>query len=129
MRYACWRRPALSTRVSLWSVLAGAAPRYLALRRSQYWDEETLWRYQDEALKRTLAAAAQIPFYAERFGGMPRVEDFGKLPRLRRTDVGALNQSVRALHQNDGVRFTSAKSSGSTGMRAEFLFDRSHQIG
>jgi phenylacetate-CoA ligase len=113
--------------VSLWSVLAGAAPRYLALRRSQYWDEATLRRYQHDALRETLAAAAKIPFYAERFGASPRMEDFSKLPRLRRTDIRALNNSVSTLHHPS--EFTSGRSSGSSGMPAEFLFDRSHQIG
>jgi phenylacetate-CoA ligase len=114
--------------VSLWSVLAGAAPRYLALRRSQYWDEATLSRYQHDALSETLAAAAKIPFYAEVFGtSAPRIEDFGKLPRLRRSDIRALNQSVRSRPQT--AEFTSGRSSGSSGMPAEFLFDRSHQIG
>ena len=115
--------------MALWSTLAGAAPRYLALRRSQYWDAETLRAYQREALNKTLAAAAKIPFYAERFGGTPRAEDFRKLPRLRRTEIGALNGSVRALHRDDASRFTAGRSSGSSGMPAEFLFDRSHQIG
>ncbi len=113
--------------MSLWSVLAGAAPRYLALRRSQYWDEKTLRCYQHDALREVLAAAAKIPFYADRFGQSPRVEDFHKLPRLRRSDIRALNQSVRALHHPS--EFTSGRSSGSSGMPAEFLFDRSHQIG
>jgi phenylacetate-CoA ligase len=113
--------------MSLWSVLAGAAPRYLALRRSQYWDEATLRRYQHDALSRTLQAAAKIPFYAERFGGAPPVEEFDALPHLRRTDIRALNQSVRTLPHL--TEFTSGRSSGSSGMPAEFLFDRSHQIG
>ncbi len=115
--------------MTLWSVLAGAAPRYLALRRSQYWDEETLRRYQHDALNKTLAAAAKIPFYAERFGAAPRAEDYGKLPRLRRRDIDALSESVRAFHCDDRSGFSTAKSSGSTGTPAEFLFDRSHQIG
>jgi phenylacetate-CoA ligase len=113
--------------VSLWSVLAGAAPRYLALRQSQYWDEATRQRYQHDALSKTLAAAAKIPFYAERFGASPGVEDFATLPRLRRTDIRELNDSVRTLHHPS--EFTSGRSSGSSGMPAEFLFDRSHQIG
>jgi phenylacetate-CoA ligase len=113
--------------VALWSVLAGAAPRYLALRRSQYWDATTLLNYQREALNKTLAAAAQIPFYRDRFGATPGVDDFGKLPRLRRIEVGALNQSVRAFRRPS--EFTAGRSSGSSGMPAEFLFDRSHQIG
>jgi phenylacetate-CoA ligase len=99
------------------------------LRRSQYWNAATLHRYQHDALTKTLAAAAQIPFYAERFGDSPRVEDFAKLPRLRRVDIGALNASVRTLHRDNEAQFTTARSSGSTGMPAEFLFDRSHQIG
>ncbi len=115
--------------MSLWSVLAGAAPRYLALRRSQYWDPETLRRYQHDALGKTLAAAGKIPFYAERFGGAPRVEDFSTVPSLQRKDIRALIESVRGLHPNASTRFTCASSSGSTGTPAEFLFDRAHQIG
>lgn len=115
--------------MGLWSVLGGMAPRYLALRRSQYWDDATLRRYQHEALKRTLATAAKIPFYRDHFGGATGVEAFNLLPRLRRKDIRGLIESVRALHPDAASRFTSASSSGSTGTPAEFLFDRSHQIG
>jgi phenylacetate-CoA ligase len=115
--------------VAVWSVLAGAAQRYLGLRRSQYWDAEKLGRYQHEALKQTLKAAAQIPFYAQRFGGAPSARDLRQLPRLRRLDVRALNESVRDLYPDRAARFTCYSSSGSTGTPAEFLFDRAHQIG
>lgn len=113
--------------MALWSVLAGTAPRYLALRRSQYWDADTLRAYQYEALSKTLAAAAKIPFYAKRFGSAAHVEDFGKLPRLLRADIRELSAAVRALHHPS--EFTAGRSSGSSGMPAEFLFDRPHQIG
>jgi phenylacetate-CoA ligase len=114
--------------MSLWSVLAGAARRYLALRRSQFWNAEMLRRHQHEALKQTLAAAAKIPFYAQRLRAA-QVEDFRTLPRLRRLDIHALNESVRAQHPDAAQHFTCYSSSGSTGTPAEFLFDRSHQIG
>ena len=113
--------------MALWSTLIGAGPRYLGLLRSQYWDEARLRRYQHEALAKVLAAAAKIPFYAERFGATPKVDDFGVFPRLRRDDIRALTASVRARH--DPSEFTSGRSSGSSGMPAEFLFDRHHQIG
>ncbi len=105
------------------------APRYLALRRSQYWDDATLQRYQHDALSKTLAAAAKIPFYREHCGGAPRLEDFDRLPRLGRRDVRGLIESVRAMYPDTSARFTAASSSGSTGTPAEFLFDRAHQIG
>src|SRR5580704_10474741 len=100
-----------------------AAPRYAFLLRSQYWNADQRRAYTEQRLTRTLAAAAKIPFYAERFGGPQRPEDFARLPILERTDVAALNASVRSMYLPN-YRFLWGASSGVTGIEAEFLFDR-----
>jgi phenylacetate-CoA ligase len=105
-----------------------AAPRYAALLRSQYWRPERLREYTDRQLERTLKAAAKIPFYADRFTGTPRREDFARLPMLERTDIRALNASVRSRYPSDH-RFLWGASSGSTAIEAEFLFDRTRVRG
>jgi phenylacetate-CoA ligase len=105
-----------------------AAPRYAFLLRSQYWKPEQLRAYTERHLERTLNAAAEIPFYADRFGGSPKPEDFARLPLLERTDISALNASVRSMYPPDR-RFLRGASSGSTEIQAEFLFDRSRVRG
>ena len=60
-----------------------ATPGYLALRRSQYWDAEQFRDYTEARLEKVLAAAANIPFYRERFEGS-RIGDFAGLPILSR---------------------------------------------
>jgi len=107
---------------------AETLPRYLGLLRSQYWDGETQKKYTHSRISETLRAAARIPFYAERFGPAPKLEDFTSLPMLRRSEVPQLNLSVRSLY-SPAASFSSDCSSGSTGMPVEFLFDRSHQSG
>ncbi len=103
-----------------------SAPRFVGLLRSQYWPPPRLDSYRQERLARTLAAAARIPFYAARFGGAPRLENFASLPVLRRADVKGLNASVRSLYR-PGAALIHSRSSGSTGMPVEFIFDSSHQ--
>ena len=105
-----------------------AAPRYVSLLRSQYWKPDRLREYQQRQLERTLAAAARIPFYATHFGGTPRAHDFARLPILERTQVAALNASVRSMYPANH-RFLWGASSGSTAIEAEFLFDRSRVRG
>ena len=56
------------------------------------------------------------------------VGDFSRLSILRRSDIGSLQSSVRSLHP-PRTYFTHATSSGTSGERADFLFDRSHQRG
>lgn len=103
-----------------------ATPRYLALLRSQYWSAQQWSAYREQHLERTLDAAAKIPFYAERFGGRARIENLARLSILRREDVPALYRSVTAkLSSLQGILH--AASSGTTGVRAEFLFDWRHQ--
>jgi len=108
--------------------LLGAVPRYVALQRSQHWPPETLHAYTQARLRRTLEAAATIPFYTSRFREAPAPNDLGRLPLLERADVAALEQSVRALHPASAA-FQSDRSSGSSGMPVRFLFDRTHQWG
>jgi phenylacetate-CoA ligase len=105
-----------------------AAPRYAFLLRSQYWKPEQLRAYSERHLGRTLKAAAEIPFYADRLGGSRKPEDFARLPLLERTDISALNASVRSMYPPDR-RFLWGASSGSSGIEAEFLFDRSRVRG
>jgi phenylacetate-CoA ligase len=105
-----------------------AAPRYAFLLRSQYWRPERLRAYTERHLERTLKAAATIPFYATHFAATPKPEDFARLPLLKRTDIRELNLSVRSMYP-PGSRLHWGASSGSTGMQAEFLFDRSRLRG
>jgi phenylacetate-coenzyme A ligase PaaK-like adenylate-forming protein len=79
-------------------------------------------------LKQTIAAGSATPFYRERLGDVNPLDNWTDLPVLKRSEVPSLNQSVRGA-QNGAARFFSDKSSGSTGMPVEFLFDANHQIG
>ncbi len=105
-----------------------ALPRYASLLRSQYWTAEQLRACTERQLDRTLKAAAKIPFYAAHFGGPPQLQDFAQLPILERTDIAALNASVRSMYP-PGRQFLWGASSGSTAIEAEFLFDRSRVRG
>jgi phenylacetate-CoA ligase len=110
------------------SNLLGALPRLAQLMRSQYWSAGQHGSYRSTQLERTLQAAAAIPFYKSRLGGVPRAAELKGLPILRRGDLMELNRSVRTLHGPD-AKFLRAKSSGSTGQSVELLFDDSHQRG
>jgi len=108
--------------------LLEAVPRYLQLRRSQYWPSDRLDAYRRERLSRTFQAAMKIPFYASRFGAMPSSADLASLPILKRPDIAGLSRSVRSLYPPD-TKFINAKSSGTIGHSVDVLFDRSHQSG
>ncbi len=56
----------------------------------------------------------------------PKVKDLGRLSFLKRAQITALNSSVRSMYP-PARHFLSGASSGSTGMPAEFLFDR-HRV-
>jgi phenylacetate-CoA ligase len=114
--------------MSVLATLLDAAPRYAALIRSQYWTPEKLGAYRDAQLRKTLAAAAGIPFYAERLGRNPRIEEFRQLPVLQRPEVELLNRQVRSLRA-PGTHFIYERSSGTSGAAVELLLDRSHQRG
>jgi phenylacetate-CoA ligase len=114
--------------VGLFGRLAEAVPRYVALLRSQYWQSEQLESYRERQLERTLRASANIPFYADRLAGRTRIADFDALPILKRADIAPLSASVRALHP-PATRFVSERSSGTSGVAVELLFDASHQCG
>ncbi len=105
-----------------------ALPRYASLLRSQYWSAEQLRAYTRRQLDRTLKAAAKIPFYTAHFGATAKLRDFTRLPILERTDIAALNASVRSMYPA-GHQFLWGASSGSTAIEAEFLFDRSRVRG
>jgi phenylacetate-CoA ligase len=114
--------------VSLVGRLAEAAPRYAALLRSQYWRPEQLESYREQRLRSTLAAAAKIPFYAQRFGGAVSPADLSSLQVLERSDISSLSASVRSLHSRN-TAFVGERSSGTSGVAVELLFDTSHQRG
>jgi len=107
---------------------ARALPRYFRLLRSQYWDRERLNRCVNFNLLETLQVAAKIPFYVASYRGVAPLEDFTRLPILKRRDIPDLNRAVRDCLK-PGTRFSTDWSSGSTGLPAEFLFDVAHQVG
>ncbi|MBN2056509.1 phenylacetate--CoA ligase family protein [bacterium] len=110
------------------ALLVRMGARYIRLLRSQFESERIRRRRIHARLAAVLAAAGRIPFYRERFGGNLAPEDFIRLPVLERRGIGDLNRSVRSLHSL-ATRFLADRSSGSTGLPAEFLFDHTHQAG
>jgi phenylacetate-CoA ligase len=106
--------------------LVACAPRLARLQRSQYWGPERLAAHQQRRLGSVLAAAAHIPFYADHFGSGDINRKLSELPILRRSRVPELTRSVQSLFP-PGTKFLSDRSSGSTGMPVDFLFDASHQ--
>ena len=108
--------------------LLEALPRYLVLKRAQYWPSDRLEAYRQERLSRTFQAAMKIPFYASRLGTTPSPEDLGRLPILKRPEIADLSRSVRSLYPAD-TKFINAKSSGTIGHAVDVLFDRTHQSG
>ena len=104
----------------------GSLALYAQRLRSQYWKPHKLQNLRARKLSTVLRLAQQIPFYAERWPG--NVSDLRAVPVLRRGDVAGLNESVRSLYPPDQA-FAADRSSGSTGMPAEFLFDARHQRG
>ncbi len=110
------------------ATLIEAAPRYVALLRSQYWRPEKLESYREQQLEKTLRAAARIPFYAERLGASPRAGDLKQFPILKRSDVEPLSLSVRAVCPPN-TPFVAERSSGTSGVAVQLLFDVSHQRG
>ncbi len=104
--------------------LAGAVFAYRQCLASQYWSDEVRREYVTAMVRKTLTDAAGIPFYQHRFKGRipQKLED---VPILERKDIPLLNEEVRSMYP--GRRFQAGRSSGSTGMPIEVLFDRSHQ--
>lgn len=109
-------------------LLRSMGSRYIRSLRSQYWDEQTRNRLTEVRLAGTLDAAMKIPFYSRRYGRRFSIDDFRSLPIIRRSEILELNTSVRSLYPSK-TQFAADRSSGSTGMPAEFLFDASHQAG
>jgi len=105
-----------------------AANAYARLARSQFWGSDTLHAQANANLVETLRAGATIPFYRERLGAGANPVELGSYPVLKRSDISALNRSVRERIAV-GAKFFHENSSGSTGMPVEFLFDAQHQSG
>jgi len=101
--------------------------RYEQLLRSQHWSKLALEEYSHRCLEQTLEAASAIRFYRERFPSIGPDADLQSLPTLKRADIPALNDSVRRCRGR--ASFFGGRSSGSTGMPVEFLFDARHQYG
>lgn len=101
---------------------------YVRLLRSQYLTKAAIEAESRRRIEETLRAAAQIPFYREFLGAATTSSDLRNYPILRRSDIPALNRSVRQRIGRD-VDFFHDDSSGSTGMPVEFLFDAAHQSG
>jgi phenylacetate-CoA ligase len=108
--------------------LLHAAPNYVRLLRSQYWNKDVLEVYRLRRLDQTLRAAAEIAFYRERIGPMDGRAELQSIPTLKRSEIPLLNQSVRERFPRE-TRFFHDSSSGSTGMPVEFLFDAAYQNG
>jgi phenylacetate-CoA ligase len=109
-------------------MLIAAGPRYLQLRRSQYWSRDRIESLRRRRLTRTLEAAMKIPFYAQRLGAMPRPEDLHQLPMLRRADISDLSASVLSVHPPDSS-MVNVKTSGTSGHSVQLLMDVPHQSG
>jgi phenylacetate-coenzyme A ligase PaaK-like adenylate-forming protein len=115
--------------------LAGSGPQFLGhmlwLRQTQWYSPERLKQIQERRLHMLVAhAAAQSPFYRERFrsrGIEPRdirgLHDLERLPILRREDILNSLSEITAANAS-AFRPTLAKTSGTSGMRMEFLRDR-----
>ncbi len=117
------------------ATLLPVVPRYLRLLRSQYWSPAVMEAHRCAQLAQIMRAASQIPFYRQRLDGLEQrpsntfaTSDLARMPILKRAEVSALDQSVREIIGKNAV-FFSDKSSGSTGMPMEFLFDATHQAG
>jgi len=110
------------------SILLGLVPKYVRLRRSQYAIKADLEAESRRRLEATLRAASEIPFYRERFGAAAGSSELRAYPILKRSDIPALNRSVRERIGME-VKVFHDNSSGSTGMPVEFLFDAAHQRG
>lgn len=105
--------------------LASAAVTLARLERSQWWPVSRLRRLQRRRLEETLHAASRFAFYRELWGS-DRSRPLEQLPVLERQDVPRLAMEAE---RNGGRNVLRDRSSGSTGMPAEFLFDRRHQRG
>jgi phenylacetate-CoA ligase len=101
---------------------------YARLLRSQYWSPAAIEAQSRHRLDETLRAASEIPFYRDRLGSKTGSSQLRDYPTLRRSDIPALNRSVRE-RAGAQVHFFHDNSSGSTGMPVEFLFDAAHQRG
>jgi phenylacetate-CoA ligase len=109
-------------------ILLPVIPKYARLLRSQYASKAALEAESHRRIDKTLRAADEIGFYRERFGAAASSSQLRNYPILMRSDIPALNRSVRQRIGNAAEVFHE-NSSGSTGMPVEFLFDAAHQSG
>ncbi len=109
-------------------ILLSIVHKYVHLLRSQYASTAVVEAESRRRLEETLRAGAEIPFYRERLGGAASSLELRGYPILMRSDIPALNRSVRQ-QIGSGVALFHDNSSGSTGMPVEFLFDAAHQSG
>ncbi len=110
------------------SLLLAIVPKYIRLLRSQYASAAEIEALVHRRLAATLRAAAEIPFYRERFGACGGPSELRSYPILGRAEIPSLNRSVKERIGGQAGVFQDS-SSGSTGMPAEFIFDASHQSG
>src|SRR5258706_15281053 len=83
---------------SVWTAHpAHPGPLYAMLKESQWWSKDELDRYQVRALRRLVAIAAKVPFYADGFRAarvsptdLQGPADLARLPVLERADLERL---------------------------------------
>ena len=105
------------------TTLVESSPAYARLQRTQYWSAGRLEAYRNARLEQTLRDASGFAFYRSLWNGSAEGRDFAALPVLTRVGTRELLAEARSRAR----RAESDRSSGSTGMPAEFLFDRAHQ--
>ena len=120
----CGGKPGMSIFATL-TALGGATLCYGRFLRSQFWTDQARASYVERMLDRTLRDAARIPFYRDRLRSC-QPGNLHEAPILARSDLPLLNNEVRRMHP--GRRLQAARSSGSTGMPVEVLFDTPHQV-
>lgn len=89
------------------------------LEESQWWDRETILKYQNDRLRRIVNHAYQeIPFYRKLYdhhgvkpGDVDTVDDLKKLPVIQKKDI----REIAASRKERDVRTVAGVSSGSTG--------------
>ncbi|MPZ46005.1 MAG: AMP-binding protein [Betaproteobacteria bacterium] len=90
------------------------------LEASQWWDPERLRQYQFEQLRRFLAGIGhRVPYYRDLFGRtgfdpvrMDSIEELGMLPLLRKPDIRANVERLKAEGATGLKRYNTGGSSG-----------------
>jgi phenylacetate-CoA ligase len=116
----------------LWEIKDGARRlQYLhELSKSQWWNAETLRKWQWERLGEAVGYAfANVPYYKERYGAvgfdgtLQSWEEFRRLPLLRKQDIRANDNGLvsRQYRREDLIE---ARTGGSTGTALTLYFDK-----